>query len=240
MEREQFFLTNAPRSFHIFVDSEQTAEKISKIYGVSLSRISALGLLARATLPGDGTLLPESIRRHAYFVYPAKFWPHKNHLFLLRVFAKLHSRYPDVRLVLTGSDAGNEASAIVAEARRLGVEEEVLILGYLQISVLDAVVANALALVMPTYLGPTNLPPILALQMGTPAICSDIHAFEEAIQSRLVLVSLEDEDKWVAAMEAELVSRRRVDSFTDHSRSSAPDKIEAVLDSFCFRASGWI
>ena len=46
---------------------------------------------------------------------------------------------------------------------------------------------EALALVMPTYFGPTNLPPLEAFQTGTPVLYSDLPGMREQVGDAAIM-----------------------------------------------------
>ena len=50
----------------------------------------------------------------------------------------------------------------------------------------------SLALVMPTFFGPTNIPPLEAFKIGTPVIYPDLVGLKDQIQDSGLLVDLHD------------------------------------------------
>ena len=53
---------------------------------------------------------------------------------------------------------------------------------------------------MPSLLGPTNLPPLQALTLGTPAIVSDVHAFDGPCKNMMIQVPALIAENWANAM----------------------------------------
>ena len=108
--------------------------------------------LPRASERGvSETLQRYGLRRGRYFIYPANFWPHKNHLMLLVAFGQLCQRRPDLdlHLVLTGASRPNPG--IVEESvRRMGLAGRVTLPGYVPDAELGALLSGALALVFPS------------------------------------------------------------------------------------------
>ena len=64
-------------------------------------------------------------------------------------------------------------------ARELKVDRQIRHLGYVPANDMAALYANAEALVMPTFFGPTNIPILEAWGLGCPVITSDIRALRE-------------------------------------------------------------
>jgi glycosyltransferase involved in cell wall biosynthesis len=239
-ERELFFNAVLPKSVHTFVDTNETAEKIIKIYGLTRTRISVTGLLVaqpvnqRETLP---TRKQES-EVDKYFLYPAQYWPHKAHILLLEALSVAKSFHPEMKIVLTGSDKGNlhyVNSCIVA----LELQRNVEIKGFVSEEVLAELMVNAQALVFPSRLGPSNMPPLEALRLGTPIVISDVH-FDTALISPITTVvhSTAVQD-WADAL---------VEAWTKDVSDLSPvaipemsllDNIHLVLEKFAVNRKQW-
>ena len=53
---------------------------------------------------------------------------------------------------------------------------------------------NALALVMPSYFGPTNIPPLEAFKLGVPVLYSDLDGLRDQIKDAGLLLNLNDDN----------------------------------------------
>ncbi|GFK92631.1 Mannosylfructose-phosphate synthase [Fundidesulfovibrio magnetotacticus] len=115
-----------------------------------------------------------------YFIYPANFWPHKNHAVLLTAFSLFARAHPDapVKLVLTGADTG-QAQALKEAARAMGVAERTLFTGYVSDDDLAALTAASLALVFPSLFEGYGMPVAEAMSLGVPVACSDVTSLPE-------------------------------------------------------------
>lgn len=115
----------------------------------------------------------------AYLLYPANFWPHKNHRMLLTAFGMLAAgRLEPLRLVLTGADTGLRrelGQAVTA----LGLEGRVVFAGYVSDDDLSALLTGARALVFPSLFEGFGMPLIEAMAVGTPIVCSDVTSLPE-------------------------------------------------------------
>ncbi len=127
-----------------------------------------------------------------YLFYPAQFWPHKNHLAIVEATALLGADGVAVDVVLAGTWSGTlreETHRRVEErAGELGVEKCLHILGYVPNEDMPALLAEAVALVMPTFFGPTNIPPLEAWALDVPVITSDLRGIREHMGDAAVLV----------------------------------------------------
>lgn len=171
-KREYYYSRILVRCSLIVTESETTASRISDLYKVDTNKILHAGLFPKGISNCDS--IDEIIPRvpYPYLIYPAQFWAHKNHLFLLEVMSDLQSKFPSLKLVLTGSDKG-QLGLVKRRIQTLQLDENVEILGYVDNKNLRSLISNARALVFPSLLGPTNLPPLESLILGTPVVVTD-------------------------------------------------------------------
>jgi glycosyltransferase involved in cell wall biosynthesis len=169
-----------------------------------------------------------------YLLYPAQFWPHKNHVNLLRALAVLRDR-DGLRfgLALVGSDKGNRA-LVEAETARLGLGGAVRMLGFVGRRDLVALYRHAFALAYASWCGPENLPPLEAFALGCPVVATRVPGADEQLGDAAVLVdpgdpqSIADGVKALVADPAgreQLVARGRARA----ERWTAADYVRGVL-----------
>jgi glycosyltransferase involved in cell wall biosynthesis len=195
--REYIFRNGIRRAAVVVAESEVGKEDILELYGDA--GIAAERVLVLPYLPGTPPGAPTEDerrrvrRRYAlperYLFYPAHFWPHKNHRRLVEALPALDG---DVALVLSGSHEGElraqtYATALEA-ARRCGVVDRVRVIGYAPGEDMPGLYAEAAALVMPTFFGPTNIPILEAWALGCPVVTSDIRGVREQAGDAAVLV----------------------------------------------------
>lgn len=115
-----------------------------------------------------------------YIFYPAQFWEHKNHVNLIKAIALLKEREPDIKLVLVGAEKNSmqRVKKMIAERK---LENNVFIFGFVSDEQITYLYKHAVALVMPSYFGPTNIPPLEAMSLGCPTIVSDKYAMKEQV-----------------------------------------------------------
>lgn len=128
-----------------------------------------------------------------YLFYPAQFWPHKNHLGLIEALGMLSRDHGlDIPLVLTGS-AGDDIrartlAAVMALAEDTAISSRVTNLGYVPDDDVVGLYAGAVAMVMPTFFGPTNIPVLEAWALGCPVLTSDVSGIREQVADAAVRV----------------------------------------------------
>lgn len=186
----------------VLVDSEVGKEDVLNHYadlGVDASKVFVLPFLPAAYLEcGPRSASPRAARDYYglpddFLFYPAAFWPHKNHRRIVEALALLREGGLSIPLVLSGPKGGlairEETFAdVMSTAKRLGVDDLVVYLGYVEDPMMAALYAEATALVMPTFFGPTNIPVVEAFKFGLPVVTSDIRGIREQVGDAALLV----------------------------------------------------
>jgi glycosyltransferase involved in cell wall biosynthesis len=118
-----------------------------------------------------------------YFFYPANFWPHKNHLNLIKGFDKFNSKNNyEYNLILVGSIKNNKYfNEILKLKNSLNSNRNIEILNFVSISKMVNFYDNCLALIYASYCGPENLPPLEAFARNKPVICSEYEGAREQL-----------------------------------------------------------
>lgn len=185
----------------ILVDSELGRQHVLECYGCSPDAVHVLPFAAPPVRTGilqpSGDLpdLPER-----FFFYPAQFWPHKNHLRIVEALALLRERHPDMHVLFSGSKkAGYEN--VVAAVEDKGLSNAVTFLGYISDSAVQELYQRSVALLMPTLLGPTNIPPLEAFSAGCPVVTSRIYAIPQQLGDAALLVDPRSTREIADAME---------------------------------------
>jgi len=127
------------------------------------------------------TLVKYGLQDRIYCIYPANFWPHKNHLMLLSALNIFIHKFPqyDMHMVLTGSSLKNEFS-LRKVCRQMGLTDRVHFLGYLNEEELAAVWAQAHFLIFPSLFEGFGIPLVEAMMYGKPILASNVTSIPEA------------------------------------------------------------
>lgn len=200
-QREEYYSRALPRAFKIIAGTPTSMEEIQQWYGVPKERIRLIPFCVPSWLGNisEDAPLPTSIVA-PFFLYPAQFWAHKNHIVILKALEYLKSRFNyHCVVVFTGSDKGT-AEYIRDQAARLGLSEQVLMLGFVSREDLVALYRAAVALVFPSFFGPDNLPPLEAISLSCPVIVADIVGVREFLGEAAVYVDPLDPIGWGEAM----------------------------------------
>lgn len=187
-QREKHYENVCRYSEGILVDSAVGKNHVMESYGIDGSRIYILPYIAPSYIEHgwrDYNTFNDKLPPK-FFFYPAQFWKHKNHEKLIRTIELLRHRIPDLKMVFAGSpkNAYAEVKSLVAN---LSLSENIIFLGYIPDEYMASIYKRARALIMPTYFGPTNIPPLEAFASGCPVAVSKIYGMPEQVGDAALL-----------------------------------------------------
>ncbi len=201
--REYRFSNICRHARAVLVDSEAGRNHVMESYGLARERISPLPYLPPRYIYSKEAAPEGFDARYAlprkFLFYPAQFWQHKNHDRLLQAVAIISREHPDISLVLAGPRR-YEYSRLVARVEELGLKGRVLFTGYVPDADLPEFYRRARALVMPTFFGPTNIPPLEAFALGCPVVISGIYGIPEQVGDAALLFDPRSVQEMAAAI----------------------------------------
>lgn len=191
--RREYLYINACRfATFVLVDSEAGKADVLKFYGnhIGEDRIRILPYypaIGKKPLPDHQDLARVAAKYRLpkrYYFYPAQFWRHKNHAAILHAMKIIKDQTGEtVPVVFCGTYADYFRALNFIELRKLanqlGIAEHVYYLGMVPDEDMASLYTLSAGLVMPTFFGPTNLPPLEAWHYGRPVITSDIRGVRE-------------------------------------------------------------
>jgi len=181
----------------VLVDSEIGRQQVHESYRMPTERIHVLPYTAPRYM--YTAAIPPGFDSHCrlpakYIFYPAQFWEHKNHKRLISAMAGLKKELPDLKLVLAGAKK-NAYDSVVKLVHDLDLTDDVYFLGYVPDEEMPELYRRARALVMPTFYGPTNIPPLEAFVTGCPVAISGIYGMPEQVGDAALLFDPESIDE---------------------------------------------
>jgi glycosyltransferase involved in cell wall biosynthesis len=195
--REQHFSRYVRKATRVIAPNVAGRDQIARHYRIEPDRVLCLGhptpTFARDAARQDP--LPRARVdqlgvRGSYLLYPAQFWPHKNHATLLRVVSELSAEGgAPYELVLVGSDKRGQLAYVQELASAAGITELVHFLGFVGTEELVALYQHAHALTYVSFFGPENLPPLEAFALGCPVIAADVPGAREQLGDAAIMVS---------------------------------------------------
>ena len=174
-------------------DSELGRDNAIRRYNLDSNRVFSASFVPSANAKKTGFL---DIKKKyqvdgEYIYYPAQFWAHKNHVYIIDAIAKLKEKGIFLTAIFSGSDKGN-LDYVLNYAQKLNVADLVRYIGFAPDDEIYHLYKQSLALVMPSYFGPTNIPPLEAFAIGTPVIYSDLAGLREQVADAALLCDLKN------------------------------------------------
>ncbi|WP_298398608.1 glycosyltransferase family 1 protein [Sphingobium sp.] len=163
-----------------------------------------------------------------YFVYISTIEPRKNHLLLLNIWRRLVDRLGDAApvLVLVGRRGWENENVIDMLERGEALRGHVIEAGEVSDNRMQALVAQARAMLMPSFIEGFGMPVVEALAAGVPVICSDIIAHREVGGDAPDYLDPLDGIGWMRAIE-------------QYSQPDAPDRAAQLARIAVWRAPTW-
>ena len=176
------------------------------------------------------------LSKNKYFFYPAQFWAHKNHIGLIYSFKSFLTSYPGYKLVLTGSDKGT-LDHVRKTVNSLGLQDSVLFMGFVSTEEMNALYRNATSLIMASYMGPTNMPPLEAMELGCPIICSDLAGHREELGEAALYFNPLNSEELTNAMNTMVTERdsylQRIRKQAKETRFTLENALKAIDKNLC-------
>lgn len=198
-EREIFYQKYLPKASYILIGNQVGKNQIMNFYNIPDFRIKTIPLPVDDSFfesHADIDIKQKFNIKNEYIFYPAQFWPHKNHIRLLKALKILNSQGEKYSLVLTGSDQGN-LDYINKKTVEMNLQEQVYNLGFVEKEDMISLYKNAACLVFPSFFGPDNIPPLESMALGCPVISSNSEGMQEQLGDAALFFNPCDENEIV-------------------------------------------
>jgi glycosyltransferase involved in cell wall biosynthesis len=199
--RERHYRKTCRHSRGVLVDSEVGRRHVLESYSMSSGKVHVLPFVPPKHIHypiSEGILLDLPSK---FIFYPAQFWEHKNHKRLVQASALVRKKCPDFHLVFVGSRK-NAYDSTVESVRELELSGNIHFWGYVPDSQIPTLYRKARAMIMPTFFGPTNIPPLEAIAVGCPVAVSNIYGMPHQLGDAALYFNPTRVEEMAAAMEA--------------------------------------
>ncbi len=251
--RDDFYQKALKKAVAIITESETGKDNLIRRYQLDADRIKVLPFLSSFEINLEKDIATEKKIREKYQIkgdfifYPAQFWPHKNHIYILEALKILKEKYNMIIFaVFTGSNKGN-CDYIKRRVEEFGLFEQIVFPGFVDIEEIPVLYKSALALVMPSYCGPTNIPPLEAFSFGCPVCYSDLPGLRDQVGDAAYLLDLKNPESLAESLleiknKPEKVEQKRklgVEIIKSWSKNDFWQKLEPVFKEFQIIRDCW-
>jgi glycosyltransferase involved in cell wall biosynthesis len=246
--REILYTQALKKSIGIITDSNKGKINIIKRYGIDKNRVYAVSYLPSQN--AINTNIVDVKKKYCigdnYIYYPAQFWSHKNHIYILDAIKLLLKDNINLKAVFSGSNQGN-LNYVLEYAKNIGVRNHIEYLGYVPGEDIYSLYKQALALVMPTYFGPTNIPPLEAFAIGVPVIYSDLPDLMERVDGAVLYCDLNNPESLANHIKSLLKSKDLSTSLIEKGKQRLNELqkinitivVEKILDEYAIKLKSW-
>ena len=204
-QREAHYRDLLPRATTTIVGTTVGRREVEQFYGVHSDRIAVVPFAAFSHLESVLPARPDWAPTVPFVIYPAQFWPHKNHATLIMAIAELKRRNVNIAVVCSGAPATSQAGTLgymKQLAAETGIEDRCFFPGFIPDGELRWAYDHAVALAFPSLFGPDNLPPLEAFRLGCPVIASDIGGAREQLGNAALLLEPLDAVAFASGIES--------------------------------------
>ena len=179
--REIHYKRTCKYSKGILVDSELGKQQLVESYSADESKVFILPFIAPKYIFKENDVdLADYDIPEKYIFYPAQFWEHKNHKGLVMAVSLIINKLPDLKVVLVGAP-NNGYKELIQLIGKMNLQNVFIFLDHVPDEHMSTLYKNARALIMPTFFGPTNIPPLEAFATGCPVAVSNVYAMPEQV-----------------------------------------------------------
>ena len=172
------FLSNA---FKIITCVNKDKVLLEKYYNAQEDKIMIQPFVSRLPLIYEETVNKDDFQNYKkklnldtekkILFYPAQFWPHKNHKYIIDALDELVNRYKkkEYHVVFCGYDKFNQLNFLKNKIKEKQLADYFTFFDYLEDNEIIALYLNCHALVMPTFVGHYSLPLFESFYFKIPA-----------------------------------------------------------------------
>ena len=198
--REYIFKTLADKSSYIITDSMENKTNFSKRYNTNKNKIhliysepsfQILNNISDANYENN-ILKKLNIEIEKFIFYPAQYWSHKNHVYILEALSYLKNEHNKIITAIFCGSNKNNLEYLQTTAKNLNNFENIKFLDFLSEQEIYSLYKNCLAIAVPTYFGPTNHLPIEGFYFEKPVLYSNIWADTEQVKDAVIPIDLKN------------------------------------------------
>ncbi len=210
------------RATAVIADSHTTVSDLRRFYNLHPDKVHVIypGIDAEYRQPSGTGMVPstrnsaalsEHHSEHPYVLCLGPWVGRKNLHVVVQAFGILAERIENIEMVITGSSTrGMKGAQLEPEIARLpaDVRARIRTVGFVENSVLKALVQGASVLAYPSRFEGFGLPPLEAMSAGVPVIAADIPVIREVTAGAALLADVNKPVQWADLLEAVVTNRQ--------------------------------
>lgn len=205
---------------HIISVSEHTKKDIISLLRVPEEKVTVIYHAAREYFrPIKDKRELDRIRRKYntgdnYILHIGTLNPRKNLHFLINVFSKVSYQHRNLKLIIAGKE-GWYYDNLKDQVNKLGLQNRVLFVGYVDEKDKPALYSGACLLAFPSLYEGFGFPILEAMNCGLPVVASNRSSIPELVSNAGILLNPKDESGWIIAINKMLSDNKLHRKYTD-------------------------
>ena len=201
--REELLDANIKKSISLIVDTQKKGTDLIKYYNCFEDKINIIPLTTNMTelentreAQSSSKIVDYIKKNEEYFFYPAQYWSHKNHYYILRTLQLLKKNYnQSIQFVFTGHKKNN-FNFLVNKMNEFGLNNQITFFEYLNDEDIKSLYTNCKGVVMPSLVGYSSLPLYEAFYFEKPIFYTK-DLLDVSLQKYVNQINIEDPENLV-------------------------------------------
>lgn len=203
----------------LIVGTKKLKEEVSKIYEIEKHKVFNVIFpppIITANKGCDVNILKKINNpqiKFNYLLYPAQFWSHKNHKYIIEAVSYLKTKNNfDMKVIFTGHDKGN-LSNIKSLISQKQIEDNFIFFDYVKNEDLFQLYENCAAVIIPTLVAPHTFPLYEAFFFRKPVIYNT-KVLDESLKDKVISLNVDKIDDLDSALK-KINDKDRIKKMTD-------------------------
>ena len=211
--------------------SNDVSEQINKQFEISDERLMTVSIgVPRIKKEPAKTADPPII------LYPASTYPHKNHVTLIKAFARLAEKNSQVQLVFTGAP-GKAELLVRKEIEKSGVKERIHLMGRVSSIEMKKILDSASIVAFPSTYEGFGIPVLEAMAAGVPVVAAQGTPASNLLGEDSLTVRHDDEEGWSLLLnkllnDKDLRNRLVLEGFNQANKYTYQNSAQQLLETW--------
>ena len=187
--RNDILENSTKRAVKIFVGTQKLKDQIIKSFPLSKNRVAIINYPPYLTTLNTEKKITKFKYIKNYFFYPAQYWSHKNHEFIIESFSKIKNKsHKKIKFVFTGHDKGF-LKKLKEKVKIKNLEKNFIFFKYLNNLEIVNLYKRCKAVIMPTKIGTHSFPLYEAFFFKKPIIYNH-KILDSSLKKRVIKINI--------------------------------------------------
>ena len=187
--RNDILANSAKRAVKIFVGTQKLKDQIIKSFPFSKDRVTIINYPPYLTTLNTEKKITKFKYIKNYLFYPAQYWSHKNHEFIIESFSKIKNKsHKKIKFVFTGHDKGF-LGKLKQKVKIKNLEKNFIFFKYLNNLEIVNLYKRCKAVIMPTKVGTHSFPLYEAFFFKKPIIYNH-KILDSSLKKRVIKINI--------------------------------------------------